>query len=224
MAKNFNSLQVVEHYDHHIRQLIPGYELVHQQILALLKTYLNDEVKIAVVGCGTGYELNYLLDAFPQAKFIAIDPSLEMLKKAQELVSNRNDLARVEFYQADSSILKKYPDEIDAIVTVLVSHFIPLESKKLFFHDIYNSLKQHGICISYDLMQFQNDFEKLYLFNLVQQTGLNETQSQKMLERLDDDFELIGIQEIQEILKVIGFQKIQTFSQISNFIGLISTK
>ena len=36
MAKDFNSPQVVEGYDEHIRKLIPGYELTHQQVDAIL--------------------------------------------------------------------------------------------------------------------------------------------------------------------------------------------
>ncbi len=31
MAKDFNSPKVVEGYDVHIRKLIPGYEVIHQQ-------------------------------------------------------------------------------------------------------------------------------------------------------------------------------------------------
>ena len=224
MAKNFNSPQVVEHYDHHIRQLIPGYELVHQQILSLLETHLDQSCKIAVIGCGTGYELSYLLDAFPKGKFIAIDPSSEMIKKARELVISKNALDRVEFFQDDTSILKNYSCEFDATISILVAHFIAFESKNLFFKDIYQSLKPKGVCVSFDLMQFKSEQEKQYLFNLVQYSGLNETQSKKMLERLNDDFELIDINQAFEILRLQGFDKIQTFSQILNFYGLISTK
>ncbi len=35
MAKDFNSPKVVEGYDVHIRKLIPGYEVIHQQVDAI---------------------------------------------------------------------------------------------------------------------------------------------------------------------------------------------
>ena len=59
MAKDFNSPQVVEGYDEHIRKLIPGYELTHQQVDAILSHHYGDQenVQILVVGCGTGYEI-----------------------------------------------------------------------------------------------------------------------------------------------------------------------
>lgn len=58
MAKDFNSSKVVNTYNEHIRKLIPGYELVHQQIQALLKAYIaGNQVHLLIIGCGTGYEL-----------------------------------------------------------------------------------------------------------------------------------------------------------------------
>ncbi len=46
MAKNFHSEVVVASYDDHIRKLIPGYELVHQQIEAILSTELPETAHI----------------------------------------------------------------------------------------------------------------------------------------------------------------------------------
>ena len=40
MAKDFNSPKVVEGYDEHIRKLIPGYEVIHQQVDAILQSVL----------------------------------------------------------------------------------------------------------------------------------------------------------------------------------------
>ena len=82
MAKNFHSELVVANYDEHIRKLIPGYELVHQQIDAILTTHLPEIAHILVVGCGTGYELSYLLQRHPNWIFTAIDPSATMLEQA----------------------------------------------------------------------------------------------------------------------------------------------
>lgn len=73
MAKDFKSQSVVDGYDLHIRKLIPGYEVVHQQIQALLKTYVKEHAHILIVGCGTGYELGYLLQLFPHWTFTATD-------------------------------------------------------------------------------------------------------------------------------------------------------
>ena len=86
MAKNFHSEVIVAGYDDHIRKLIPGYELVHQQIDAILTAELPETAHILVVGCGTGYELTYLLVHHPQWQITAIDPSRAMLEQAQNTI------------------------------------------------------------------------------------------------------------------------------------------
>lgn len=53
MAKDFHSATVVAGYDSHIRKLIPGYELVHQHINAILSSHLPETAQVLVVGCGT---------------------------------------------------------------------------------------------------------------------------------------------------------------------------
>ncbi|HBO70864.1 MAG TPA: class I SAM-dependent methyltransferase, partial [Acinetobacter sp.] len=57
MTKDFNSSKVVDEYDQHIRKLIPGYEMLHQQVDAILQSALPPKAHILIVGCGTGYEL-----------------------------------------------------------------------------------------------------------------------------------------------------------------------
>ena len=88
MAKDFHSAIVVAGYDSHIRKLIPGYELVHQHINAILSSHLPETARILIVGCGTGYELQYLLQQHPQWQFTAIDPSLNMLQQAEKNIQS----------------------------------------------------------------------------------------------------------------------------------------
>jgi tRNA (cmo5U34)-methyltransferase len=123
MAKDFSSQQVVEGYDQHIRKLIPGYEVVHQQIQALLKTYLPESAHILVVGCGTGYELGYLLQTFPNWHFTATDLSAAMLDKARTSLQDLNVDHRVDFHLGDVHELENIVS-FDAALSILVTHFV----------------------------------------------------------------------------------------------------
>ena len=102
MAKDFHSAIVVAGYDSHIRKLIPGYELVHQHINAILSSHLPETARILIVGCGTGYELQYLLQQHPQWQFTTIDPSLNMLQQAEKNIQSVTGYERVRFIQADT--------------------------------------------------------------------------------------------------------------------------
>ena len=95
MAKNFHSEVVVASYDDHIRKLIPGYELVHQQIEAILSTELPETAHILIVGCGTGYELSYLLEQHPDWTFTAIDPSAAMLEQVSKNLNSIDPQSKI---------------------------------------------------------------------------------------------------------------------------------
>ena len=224
MAKDFQSQTVVDGYDDHIRKLIPGYELVHLQIQAILKTYLPEQAHVLIVGCGTGYELSYLLAQHPTWTFTAVDPSRTMIEKAQQLLSAANsDLTRVRFVHGDTTALQENA-QFDAALVILVAHFIPLETKSFFFADIFRCLKAQAILLSYDLMTSSDATELQVLQNLCQSNGLTVAQSEKMLERLQQDFCLISASQMQELLTESGFHQVRTYSQLLNYYGFLAQK
>ncbi len=223
MAKDFNSQHVVDGYDVHIRKLIPGYEVVHQQIQALLKTYVNEHAHVLIVGCGTGYELGYLLQLFPNWSFTATDLSETMLDKAKQYIQPLDALHRVEFALADVDQLKT-DQAYDAALSILVTHFVPHAHKPDFFKAIYSRLKQQGVFIGFDLTAMKTDQERGMLKHICEKNGLSTAQSTAMLSRLADDFYPLSEQETFEQLSLAGFGSVQRFTQILSYQGFIALK
>lgn len=225
MAKDFNSPQVVEGYDEHIRKLIPGYELTHQQVDAILSHHYGDQddVQILVVGCGTGYEIQYLAQKHPTWQFTAVDPSHVMLCKAKQHLDKQGVLDRIRFIHGDTKSLGA-TQSFDAVLSILVAHFIPLESKQNFFKDIFSQLKPNGMLLTYDLMKETEAHEILVLKQFCENNGLTEGQSEKMVERLQQDFFLVSPRMGQQLLSNVGFKKVKTFSQIMNYYGFCAVK
>lgn len=227
MAKDFNHPKVVENYDEHIRSLIPAYELVHLQIQAILTTHLKSNAKILIAGCGTGYELQYLANQFPEAQFVAIDPSLNMIESAKQRLAKTTDIDRVTFIHGDTSILADdqycYCNEFDAVLTILVAHFLAEPAKTKFFNDLNQSLKKQGVLITYDLMQMDQCTQQI-LFHLTQYNGLTEKQSVNMIDRLEDDFALIDAAEMKKNLMQCGFENVHCYMQILGFHGFYAYK
>lgn len=224
MAKDFNHPQVVESYDEHIRKLIPGYELIHLQVHALLKARLPERAEVLVVGCGTGHELCYLAAQFPHWRFTAIDPAQNMLEKAKARLESENLATHVQFLHSDTSGLSHTAQKFDAALSILVSHFIPETEKMVYFQDIYHALKDKAVCLSYDLMQIENVQQLKTLQHLSELTGLSEKQSQAMIERLQDDFCLISNQALHQLLRHIGFKSVENFAQVLNYFGTFAVK
>src|SRR5690606_9831322 len=152
------------------RVLFRSYELVHQQIEAILSTELQETAHILVVGCGTGYELSYLLQRYPDWTFTAIDPSAAMLEQASRNL-NSIDRQRVKFIQSTIQEFP-HPDTFDAALAILVAHFIPNSEKNGFFQAIHQCLKTNGLALTYDLMQPEEQQDIKIMQKLAQQTGL----------------------------------------------------
>ncbi len=223
MAKNFHSEAVVASYDDHIRKLIPGYELVHQQIEAILSIELPETAHILIVGCGTGYELSYLLQRHPHWTFTAIDPSAAMIEQASKYLVSLGAEQRVRFIQCTIQELNQQ-NTFDAALAILVAHFIPEPQKTEFFQEIYQNLKTGGILLTYDLIQPKDDKELKIMQSMAQQTGLSVQQSENMLARLQQDFSFISVEDLNDLLTKVGFKQRKIYCQIMNYYGFLLRK
>ena len=223
MAKDFNSQYVVDGYDEHIRKLIPGYEVVHQQIRALLKTHVDEYAHVLIVGCGTGYELGHLVQLFPDWTFTATELSQNMLDKARHHIHALNASHRVEFVLGDVDQLKT-DQSYDAALSILVTHFVAYLEKPKFFKAISSRLKSQGIFITFDLTKIKSEQELQTLKYLCEANGLTPAQAAVMLERLEDDFYPLSEQETFEQLKASGFEAVQGFTQILFYQGYMAIK
>ncbi|MNY86062.1 class I SAM-dependent methyltransferase [Acinetobacter calcoaceticus] len=223
MAKDFNSPKVVDGYDEHIRKLIPGYEVIHQQVDAILQSVLKPNSHVLIVGCGTGYELEYLLKRHPNWKFTAVDPSLTMLQKAQEQVELLEKSSQVTFVHGETSALP-LENCFDAALSILVAHFIADDVKPAFFKDIYNRLKENAVLLTYDLMTCINPQQLQALRYLCLAQGLTEEQCQKMLERMAQDFFSLTTEGYIKLLQKSGFESVQSYAQVLTYQGFIAKK
>ncbi|MFH7764486.1 class I SAM-dependent methyltransferase [Acinetobacter sp. BSP-28] len=221
MAKDFNSQYVVDGYDEHIRKLIPGYEVVHQQIRALLKTYVDEYAHVLIVGCGTGYELGHLVQLFPDWTFTATELSENMLDKARHHIRALNASHRVEFVLGNVDQLK-IGSTYDAALSILVTHFVDFADKPKFFKAISSRLKSQGLFMTFDLTKIRSDQELQTLRYVCEANGLTTSQTAVMVDRLDDDFYPLSEQETFEQLKGCGFDTVERFTQILCYQGFMA--
>ena len=223
MAKDFDHPKVVAGYDAHIRKLIPGYMLMHAQIRASLNVHLMQSAHLLIVGCGTGYEVQYLLESFPNLCITAVDPSQNMLQYAQQRIQALPGADRVQFVHGTTADLESKP-QFDAALSLLVAHFIPIEQKPDFFQQIYRRLKTNAILMTYDLCLAQDATELKTLQNLCKEQGLSDQQTEQMVARLDSDFALVDPIYYQNMLLDAGFKDIHRYIQVINYFGFLATK
>ncbi|MBX6752135.1 MAG: class I SAM-dependent methyltransferase [Micromonosporaceae bacterium] len=82
-------------------------------------------------GCGTGRDVELLLDVLPHGRVIAVDGSPAMLARLRQRLADR--LARVEVVQADLRQPLPVATPVDAVMSVATLHWLP-DHKTVFSH------------------------------------------------------------------------------------------
>jgi tRNA (cmo5U34)-methyltransferase len=107
-------------YDHGARTYMPGYEALHETARHSLTAFLdrNAPARVLLLGVGTGYEAEQLLQFCPQWTLIGVDPSAPMLEVAQQRVGSSVELR--------TGVLQDFPDltELDAVLSIGVVHHL----------------------------------------------------------------------------------------------------
>ncbi|UII56580.1 class I SAM-dependent methyltransferase [Cytobacillus spongiae] len=163
MSTNWDRKDALD-YQQTIRYKIPGYDLIYEQMVAIIKATKKPE-DILVVGAGGGQELVTLSTVFPNVRYTALDPSIQMINLAKARLSNPS--LRINWYVTE---LREVTEQVnyDVITCHLMLHF--LKEQKNFIRDVSNRLKPGGLCfissiIAEEESQSTNRFWQQHLRN-----------------------------------------------------------
>lgn len=119
-------------YDTQFAKLVPMRDALHLLTRILLADFPAD-ARILCVGAGTGLELIYLAEAFPQWQFTAVEPATAMLNICRQRTEACGIASRCTFHEGCLDSLPK-SDAFDAATCLLVSQFImQIEERRNFF-------------------------------------------------------------------------------------------
>ncbi|RCW65822.1 class I SAM-dependent methyltransferase [Saliterribacillus persicus] len=132
--------QNAENYSRTIPQKIPGYELLYEQMIAIIQVILKP-TKILVVGAGGGQELLTLGKIFKDVKYTAVDPSRKMLNLAQARLTDIS--IQVDWFESELAAVP-ITERFEVITCHLMLHF--LEEKQALVEELGKRLKPGGLC------------------------------------------------------------------------------
>jgi len=134
-----------ERYDRIISRIVVGYEAMHR--LARAAVLLEPEVRqVLVVGIGTGEETVALANDLPDATFVGVDVSADMLALAREKIAVAGLDGRVDLILGDACQAPDGP--YDVACDLLVSHFIAAGiCRATHFKEIARRLRPGGLLV-----------------------------------------------------------------------------
>ncbi|AGH95353.1 class I SAM-dependent methyltransferase [Pseudobdellovibrio exovorus] len=136
-------------YDERNSKLSPISENLHFLIRLAIQD-LPTKSHILCIGVGTGAEILSLAKAFPEWTFLGVDPSASML----EVCAERLQIAGVsERCQLVCGYVQDVPkgEKFDAVLSVLVAHFVRREERLDFFQNMVSRLKSGGYLVNAEI-------------------------------------------------------------------------
>ena len=88
----FKSQEVADHFDDHVREQLPWYDLASESVVHFVRHYLPDNGLVYDIGASTGnfYKRLYDLINDREATYVAIDNSEEMIDKWKDIYLESN--------------------------------------------------------------------------------------------------------------------------------------
>lgn len=148
-AQSFFNGELARRYDDRNSKLGELSAGMHFAIRLVLDD-LPPDARILCVGIGTGAEIMSLAQSHAGWRFVGVDPSIEMLAVCREKLTGASLLDRCELitgYIDDVSA----DDPFDAILTVMVTHFISHDDRPNFYRSVHDRLRTGGYFVSTEI-------------------------------------------------------------------------
>lgn len=202
-SNNIFDKDTASSYDSQRDKLAPIKDALHLCIHMLLSK-LPSNARVLCIGAGTGSELIYLAQAFPQWNFTVIEPASAMLEVCRQRAKELGFFSRCNFHEG---YLESLPDTdaFDAATSILVSHFIvdPGERSK-YFYEISSRLIPGAYMINADLASDMSTSEYKRLVevwvNMHEHAGMPVR-----VESFGSKVAMVPIGEVESIIKSSGF-------------------
>jgi len=207
IADLFKDAEHARTYADRPRKIIPGFDGLHR-IMAQLLLEASPE-RTLVVGGGGGLELKTLINALPEGRFCAIDPSAEMIAQGRAYLGDPACVDWVEGYIFDAP-----EGPFDAATCLLTLHFVPDDGVKLeTLKAIRARLKPNAPFVIAHLSIDKKDpasgkrFDRYLKFG--SDSDMDPTVLKEAHERVRTHLNCVGPSRDEQLLREAGFQGIE---------------
>jgi len=196
-------------YDEKFAALAPLRDALHLLIRVILSE-LPTDAHILCVGAGTGSELIYLAQNFPQWQFTAVEPAAPMLDICRRKTEECGIASRCTFHEGYLDSLPA-SDSFHAATCLLVSHFIMQpDERSNFFRQIAARLHPDGYLVSADLACDMATLEYQHLLEvwlrMLKYSNVPVAEAETLRVSYGRDVALLSPQKFESIVTKGGFE------------------
>ena len=208
-------------FDEHVNGSVPMYNEFHNEIIDMSCFFAQKNSKIIDIGTSTGILINKLKENNKEKNidFVGIDIEEDMIKECKKRYDNIDffNIDAIDFDYTNSSI----------ITSVLTFQFINIKDRKRILDKIYNQLNDGGVLfvvekIRTDIPLIHDIYNDLYYDFKLKQFTTDEIM--KKNQSLRGIMNPLTVNENIEMFKEAGFEKIDIFMKINNFVGFVIIK
>lgn len=140
----------IDSYEEHMAQW-KGYYQWMAELLPLSTESLLD------IGCGSGLELDYIFNHFPNIQTVGVDLSQKMLRKLYTKHYDKN----LSLFCEDYFAYDMGEERFDAVVSFQTLHHYTTEKKEVLFQKIFDCLKPGGVYLECDYIATSQAIEDM---------------------------------------------------------------
>ena len=221
MAQLFKDAEHARTYAERPRKIIPGFDGLHR-IMAQLIAEVSPE-RTLVVGGGGGLELQTLIEALPDCRFCAVDPSAEMIAQGKVYLGDPATVDWIEGYVFDAPRDAAF----DAATCMLTLHFVADDGAKLeTLKAIHGRLKPAAPLVIAHLSIDKTDPASDRRFDRYLKFGKDSNMDPVVLkeahERVRVQLNCVGPDRDEDLLKEAGFRDVQQVFQGLDWHGWVA--
>jgi len=205
-------------YEARVRQVVPGYDALHDLSYLLLNRAVGDGGHVLIAGCGSGNDLLSLARECPNRTFTAFDPSPDMMDLATETVNTAKLTNRCQLLTGTIDNIRE-DAQFDAATLMLVMHFVPdidgPTGKRHLLKSISSRLKPGAPFVFAEALADRASVSFAADLDLWRQSmrlaGMDPDEEAKGFKKIVSQMPLIGEPRLRELLNAAEFGEPELF-------------